>query len=155
MYKKNKTKTKLAWFVYSLGITLESMLVFKTSLRKTTVTLTHSYKTAAWPTRILWPSVWLVVITTWAGVNRMNSPQLGHFNFLPLCIHCMFIKDSNPSGKSGAQFSMWVTMLYYTWHLSIKEETLLKQTEVKLVLSSTSDLPLLLSSKRKFVLEQW
>lgn len=68
---------------------------------------------------------------------------------------CMFIKNSSPSRQPSTSFSMWAAMLYYTWHLSIKEETLLKQTEVKLVLSSTSDLPLLLSSKGKFVLGQW
>lgn len=91
----------------------------------------------------------------WPEGTEWIAHSRGALHFGLSVFTCMFIKDSNPSGKSGLRFSMWVAMLYYTWHLSIKEETLLKQTEVKLVLSSTSDLLLLLSSKRKFVLEQW
>lgn len=108
---------------------------------------------ATCPRQVPAGSVWL--ITRLTMVNGVNAPQLGSFKFCLRVFTCTFIKNCSPSRQPSPGFSMWATVLYYTWHLSIKEETLLKQTEVKLVLSSTSDLPLLLSSKGKFVLEQW
>lgn len=102
----------------------------------------------SWRDQCGWPPGW----PWWTGWMLRGW---GALIFCPSVFTCMFIRNCGPSRQPSTRFSMWATVLYYTWHLSIKEETLLKQTEVKLVLSSTSDLPLLLSSKGKFVLEQW
>lgn len=124
-------------------------------IHNVTVTLAQQPQNSHMANPGLRPWVRLVPVAPLAGASAMNDPQPGRFAFPPQCIHVAFISNSDRSGKSGVRFSMPVAMLYYTWHLSIKEETLLKQTGVKLGLSSTSDLPLLLSTKRKFVLEQW
>lgn len=100
-------------------------------------------------------SAWLVPIAHRPRWTEWRLRSWGALIFCHRVFTRVFIKNSNPSGKSGREVfhASCHALLYMT--LSIKEETLLKQTEVKLVLSSTSDLPLLLSSKRKFVLEQW
>lgn len=111
--------------------------------------------TATWPIRVSLVIGAAVLIPTLARVNRMNTPQSGVVIFCLSVLTRMFITNSSPSRKPSTRFPVRAATLYYTWHLSITEATLLKQSEVKLVLSSTSDLPLLLSSKRKSVWEQW
>lgn len=146
--KEKQNKTIL--FAYSFDMRIESIIP-NTTRRDTSHQnweqhKPHAQEKSQWD-QCGWSPGW----PQWTGW------MLRSWGALIFCLRvftCMFIKNCSPSRQPSTGFSMWATVLYYTWHLSIKEETLLKQTEVKLVLSSTSDLPLLLSSKGKFVLEQ-
>ena len=75
------------WFVYSLDLTLESVLLLTVSQERPQSPQLRATEQPHDQPRSLWLSEWLVLLTTLARGSRMNAPQLGRFNFLPQCIH--------------------------------------------------------------------